>query len=130
MPLTYEIDRSKDLTIFTAAGEVTYNEFLNAVDSYIKAGPTRYEILDCLNSTGWETVTFEQIKQVIQREASRSSRNNWQTAIVVSSNIGLTLTRIYQGMTEVETTPQQAKVFRSLEDAYLWLNIPQEESGK
>lgn len=128
MPITFEIDRSKDLTIFTMTGDVTHAEIGNALNSYASAGPTHYELYDFSNGTG-KTVTFKQIKEMIDKEASRSSRKRWKMAIVVFRDIGFSMARILQGMTEVEKTPQTAKVFRSLEEAYKWLNLPQGESG-
>ncbi len=128
MPFTYEIDRSRDLTLFTATGNVTHDVLIDTIDSYVEAGPTNYELHNLLNVTGI-TVTFEQIRQLIERVSSRSTRTNFQTAIVASSDSSFKMARIFQGMTEVEKTPQKAKVFRSLDDAYEWLDIPPEGSG-
>jgi len=128
MPFTFQIDRSKDLTIFTATGDVTFKEMISIFDSYYEAGSTHYEIYDFSRGTG-ETVTFKQIGQMIEKGASRPSHKNWQTAIVVSNDIGFKMARIFQGMTEIGKTPQKAKVFRSLDDAYEWLDIPPIGSG-
>ena len=129
MPITFEIDRSRDLTIFTITGDITFAELINTLDSYSNAGPTHNELYDFLNGT-IQSMTFEMIKQTVEKEASRSSRNSWKMAVVVSRDIGLSMGRILQGMTEVEKTPQLVKVFRSLDDAYKWLDLPQEESAQ
>jgi len=123
MPIIFEIDRPRDLTIFTGTGDVSYDDLINALASYEKAGPTRYEIFDFRKFTG-ETVNFMEISQIVEIGKKRPS--GWQTAVVVSSDTGLILGRIFQGMTEVEDTHQVAKIFQSIEDAYEWLNIPQE----
>jgi len=128
MPMTFETDRSMDLTIFTADGDVTHEELISNLESYIEAGTTHHELYDFSSGTG-NTLTFENISQMTEVQKSRYPRKTWKTAIVVHREYGFNMGRIYQGMTEVEGTGQVIQVFPSLDDAYVWLNIPQEESG-
>ena len=121
MPIVFKIDRPRDLTIFTGTGDVSYDDLINALASYDKAGPTRYEIFDFRKFTG-EPVNFMEIRHLVEKGKKRPF--GWQTAVVVSRNTDLFLGRIFQGMTEVETTHQVAKIFQSIEDAYEWLDIP------
>lgn len=131
MSITFEINRSKGLTIFTVTGEVVFDELIHAIEKYIKTGPTPFEIYDFRNGTG-ESFTSEQIDRLIERgkDFVESSPGGSKTALVVSKDIDYGLSKVYQALGEIGKIPWETEVFRSMDKAYQWLNLPLEESGE
>jgi hypothetical protein len=127
MPITSKFDRAKNLTIFTVSGDVTFDELAENLTAYIEAGPTRLELYDFSEGTG-NTVNFEHIAQLVEIQKTRYPRVPWKTAFVVHRDVGFKMTMIYKGMAEVEGTAQRVKVFRSLDDAYDWLEETPEDA--
>jgi hypothetical protein len=103
MPMTFETDRSKNLTIFTVTGDVKYDEFRRILGSYSEAGVTFFELYDLRNNTG-ESFTSEQIKQLV-RDAQLSidlRPKGSKTALVVSKEADYGMARVYKAMAEIE----------------------------
>jgi len=129
MPMTFQVDRPKDLTIFTVIGDVEFDELVHTHNSYGDAGLTRFEIYDLRNGT-LESFTSEQMNQLaIVGKASIDLRpKGCKTALVVSKDIDFGMGRVYQALSEIEGVTWETEIFRSMDEAYQWLNIPQEKS--
>ncbi len=128
MPITFEIDRSKNLTVFTGTGNVTLEELTLKVEECFEAGYTRFEIYDFRNANG-DNVTFKKVLQLVEYTKSYSFPPGNKIAMIVVNNIDYNMAKIYQGLAEIEGLPGTVQLFHSLDDAYQWLNIPQNESG-
>jgi len=131
MPITFKTNQSKSLTIFTATGDVTYNEAVNTLGAYTKDGYTRLELFDFSNGTG-QSFTSEQIEQVLEMgKANLDMRPaDGKTALVVSKDIDYGLSRVFQTLSEIEGITWEVEVFRSMNEAYEWLSLPQKGSEK
>jgi hypothetical protein len=131
MPMTFETDRSKDLTVFTITGSVTYEEFRRTLVSYAEAGTTNLEIYD-LRESATGSFTSDQIRQLVEdaKGSVHSRSKGSKTALVVGKDIHYGTSRVYQAFAEMESLTWGVEVFRSLDEAYEWLGIPQEESGR
>ena len=126
MPLTFKVDQAKNLTIFTASGDVTYDELINALESYIVSDPTTKQIFNFSNSTAL-TLNFEKFRQLAERAKTRIPNGEWQTAIIVSGEVGYGKASIYRGLSDIEDIPQDVRIFSNINEAYEWLGTPQEE---
>ena len=129
VPFTYEIDRSKDLTIFTGTGNVTLEELTLKVEECSEAGYTRFEIYDFRKAKG-DDFTFEKILELVGFTKSYSFPPGNKIAMVVAHMTDHNRARIYKGMAEIEGLPGEVQLFQSLDDAYEWLDIPQEGPGE
>ena len=125
MPMTFQTDLSKELTVFTVTGTVKLREWLNTLQAYARAGPTRYELFDIRDAEGGG-FTSKEIDPLIEGAKSRSDARpaGGKTALVVSTDVHFGMSRVYQAISEIEGITWESEAFRSIEDAYKWLNIP------
>lgn len=121
MPITFDIDRSKDLTCFTLTGEVDLQAYLSALYRYSKEQPTKYELYDAtglegqrLSSDDIETIA----KNLLQYAEIRPAGS--KTAVVVAADIDFGLMRMVALLTDQQVS-YEIEVFRSNEQALAWL---------
>jgi len=130
MPMTFKTDPSEDLTIFTVTGDVGFAELVNAHNSYGAAGLTRFEIYDLRNGTLGSFTSEQMDKLAIVGKASIGLRpKRCKTALVVSEDVDFGMGRVYQALSEMAGVTWGTEVFRSVDEAYDWLDVPQEKSG-
>lgn len=129
MPISYTIDRAKDLTLFTATDDVTYDDALTALGAYTKEGYTRFELFDFRNGTG-RSFSTEQIELMLEMGKTNVGLRpaGGKTALVVSQDIDYGLSRVFQTLSEIEGITWEVEVFRSMDEAYEWLGISQDLS--
>ena len=123
MPMTYNIDRSKDLTVFTLSGEVSFQEFISVINEYGREGPTLFELYDLRAITGRRMTSGEMnsFADFLARHPDMRKPGN-KTAVVVSADIDYGLSRMISILTE-ETTAYDIESFRDLDEAWEWLGI-------
>jgi len=129
MPMTFQSDLSKEFTIFTITKDVMYDEFRNTLRSYAETGTTSFEIFDFRNSSEY-SFTAEQIDQLIDDAKSSTNSRPFgsKTALVVNNDVDYGMSRVYQALSIAEGLTWETGIFRSLDEAYKWLNLSQEES--
>ena len=121
MPISFNIDRNRDLTILIFSGEVTLTEFINTLHTYIDNKPTTYEIYDLRDLSG-DRFSADEIKE-LARFLSKSvpkRPSGGKTAVIVDRDIDFGLSRMISMMMD-QLVQYQIEVFRSVDDAYAWL---------
>ena len=123
MPITFIIDRSKNLTTFTMTGEVFFHEFMQILNAYGKQGPTLQEVYDARSIEG-KRPTTDQMNMLAEYLTKYSDKraSGSKTAIVVSESIDFGLSRMLSLLTDDNTT-YDIEVFRNIAEAYQWLEI-------
>jgi hypothetical protein len=123
MPITYDIDRSRDLTVFSVSGEVGYQEFISALNDYGRKGTTFFELYDLRSISGKRLTTGEisSLADFLSRHPELRSPGN-KTAVVVSEDIDYGFSRMISILTE-DTTAYDIEVFRDIDGAWKWLGI-------
>jgi len=121
MPITYDIDRSQDLTTFTLSDEVTFEDMMAVLALYGKEGPTIYELYDARTLAG-KRLAFEEMNKLAGYLARFSEKrpSGSKTAIVVAKDVDFGLSRMIQILTET-TTIYDIQGFRDMDEARQWL---------
>ena len=116
-------EASSDLTIFTVIGQVTHGE-IKEVITYFYEGVTSKNVLWDLKKGKFELISNEEIQDLVNIPKSQyMARKGGKTAIVADKDLAYGMARIYETRTQISTLPFDTKVFRTIEDAYQWLNF-------
>ncbi len=121
IPVTIEPTEIEDLTRVTLSGTVPFDEFIKALNTYGKAGPTRFELYDVRKLEGerFSTTDIDLLIDYFRRHPDRRPAGS-KTAVVVSKTVDLGLSRMVSILSEGIVT-FKIEAFRSLEDAMAWL---------
>ena len=124
MSINFTIDRTRDLTIFILAGEVTLSELIDTIDAYSKSDPTLYEIYDARQIYGDRLTTAEiqKLAVYLKSHADRRALGS-KTAVVISNEIDFGLSRMISSLTDQEV-PYKIEVFGTMDKAHQWLDEP------
>ena len=123
MAIDINVDRSKQLTIFTGIGELTFDEITESITSFYDSNPTLNALFD-LNNASANALSANQIRQIVELiQKLRVVREGGQTAIVATTDINYGLARMFEAMA---ANPSQnpfveTKVFRDIKAAFAWL---------
>ncbi len=122
MPITKQIDPSRDLTIFVAGGELSFPEILLELENFYvnnKSKPSKFSIWDLRNATVGP-ITPYQITRVSGMVVKYSkSRKGGKTALIASQEMIFDLARIFKA--ETMDAVIDFKVFRDIDEAMEWL---------
>jgi len=93
----------------------------NTILSFLKETPTHYELWD-FTSASYPNISIEDLREFsfIARKYG-SSKQGGKTAIVAPKDLEYGLSRMFKTMTEIVEVPFEVHVFRSLDEAMLWL---------
>ena len=125
MPISYQINRSRDLTVFTLSGQVLFSELTDSLSAYGKDGTTVYELYDLRKLRGerLSTVDIERLVGYFNLFAN-TRPNNSKTAVVVKEDIDFGISKTVALLTEIDgVVPYQINVFRAMDDALKWLDL-------
>ncbi len=122
MPITYHIDRERNLVTISANGnlnEPEYREIRARIASDPQFRPGMYQLED-FRSVVEHNFTTEGYDSFLDQEISlRQFFGNARHAIVTSSDLHFGLTR--KLIVEIGDSHQDTRVFRSMEEAEAWL---------
>ena len=114
-------DPERQLTVFNCSGELTRTELYNAIISFLKETPTQYELWDFTNAR-FPTVSKEDLRDsAFLGRKYGSNKRGGKNAIVAPENLEYGLSRMFKMMAEIVEVPFEVRVFRSLDEATLWL---------
>jgi hypothetical protein len=122
MPITYQIDRLQDVTIFHLFGEITIHDLINSIREYLHQGKTFYAIYDfrCLGEASLSVEKIQMLSDFIIRKSSRLGLVG-RTAIVVDREIHYNLFQMLSSLVK-NKIQIRVNVFRNISDAYSWLD--------
>ena len=126
MAITSEVEKTKNLTIYTLTGELTLDEILNALKSFWEAHTLTLNLLWDARSAKLSQLKSEEVAKITgfisQYKHRFEERKGGKAAIVASSNLQYGLSRILGTFYEIEGFPTQLKIFRILDEAMEWLD--------
>ncbi len=121
MPITLDINRSKDLSIITFTGDFNFHELINTLNHYGKRQPTLNEIYDIRAMTAEGPSSNELYDLARYLKAYADSRpSNSKTAVIAEKDLHFGSSRMIGMFLEFEVH-YQVNVFRCLDDAHQWL---------
>ncbi len=124
MPITSHIDKAKDLTVFTATGVLSFDKVLPVVKAFYDGDPTKHVLWDLIDITDVQ-LTSEEVEAIANfRPRYEGQRASGKTAFVAQKDILFGLSRMFEIRSSVGEAPHSIMVFRSIDEAYKWLDEP------
>ncbi len=128
MPIAYQINRFRDLTIFTLSGQVLFSELTDSLSAYGKDGTTVYELYDLRKLTG-ERLSNAEIERLVGyfNLFANNRPDNSKTAVVVRADIDFGISKTVALLTDIDgVVPYKINVFRDMDQAVKWLDLEAE----
>jgi hypothetical protein len=115
-------DQSNSLTTFSVDGTLTLKEILDVLKTFKAEPPAKNILWDFSKANvGYSFNVTDLQKTAIVAKSNIGLRPNSKTAFVATSDIGFGLIRMYTTFLELQEIAHEIQVFRSLEEAYQWL---------
>ena len=120
------IERERDLTILTLTGPVAAADLVGALRDFY-AGPCTARALWEFTGCALHNAKMVDLGAVLAAAKKLAPRRaGGKTALVMPSDLGFGLARMYDSMAELKNHPVGHGVFRNREDALHWLAAPAE----
>ncbi|HSQ85074.1 MAG TPA: hypothetical protein VLM43_10140 [Desulfobacterales bacterium] len=124
MQITTQIDKSKDLTVFTVKGVLSFDNAMPVIKAFYEGDPTKHVVWDMTNITEVQLTSEEVIKIATFGPRTEGKREIGKTALVAHKDILFGLSRMFETHSDMVNSPYPVMVFRSIEQAYKWLVEP------
>jgi len=126
MPITSQVDKTKNLIIYTLTGELILDDIQSTIKSFWEA----YELtLNALwdarraKLTNLKSSDMESIAAFIGQYTHRfEERKGGKSAVVASSDLQYGLSRILGTLYEIKDFPTKLQIFRQMDEAMEWLD--------
>lgn len=123
MPISLQIDRSKQLTICRATGMLSFDEVTASIRSFYAANPTLTVLCD-LRRASAEQISSKDVRQIAEliRQFNKD-RQGGRTAIVSESGVTYGVARMLETIISIPGNDfgYQLRVFRDINIASEWL---------
>jgi hypothetical protein len=121
MPIKTTRDKGKNLTSHIVTGHASEEKMYRVLEEFYGQETTALVLWDMLQAE-LAHVTPNMLQKFIRRAAELGvSRRGGQTAVVAPDDRQYGLGRMSEILSEFESTPFSFRVFRSRQDALLWL---------
>ena len=122
MTISAHIDNSRQVTIFTAVGAITFSDVMAALESYYNDAPTPNIIWDFRDARPGEVILPRKLKEIASFAQQRPRmRTGGKTAFVASQDLVFGILKMYEGFAARAELAHSVKTFRSMEEALTWL---------
>ena len=126
MPITSQVDKTKNLVIYTLTGELTLDDIQSTIKSFWEAHELTLNALwDARRAklTNLESSDMESITALIGQYTHRfEERKGGKSAVVASSDLQYGLSRILGTLYEIKDFPTKLQTFRQMDEAMEWLD--------
>jgi len=126
MPITSQVDKTKNLVIYTLTGELTLDDIQSTIKSFWEAQELTLNALwDARRAklTNLESSDMESITAFIGQYTHRfEERKGGKSAVVASSDLQYGLSRILGTLYEIKDFPTKLQTFRQMDEAMEWLD--------
>ncbi len=121
MTITITIDEKRDLTLFTAEGELTFREQMTALRKFYRGNPSANVIWDFRKIAG-NRISSQELQKIISFiKQHESKRPLGRTALIAATDLDFGLSRMGQTYADVEDLSWEMEAFRSLAPALRWI---------
>jgi hypothetical protein len=120
--LSQVYDDTRRLTIFTAEGDLTFDEQMGALRDFYQGTPTANVIWD-LRMTRGNSISVVELRKIIafiKQYAEKRPRG--RTALVSANNLDFDWGRVVEMYAEIENLPWHIRTFPLMDDATGWVN--------
>lgn len=115
------VDQEKNITVFSVVGDVTGEEYEQAICDFYEIGPTTKYVLWDLTEALLEHVKSSEVFGLQIPRSAASKREGGKTAIVAPSDLAYGLARMYESGAADGELPFSTSIFRTPEEAMQWL---------
>jgi len=121
MSITSKIDTEKDLTIFTAKGNSSFEEFMAVAKSFYAGEPTRNVLWNIDQTSVWD-LSGEDILNLSQY-APRINKSKFgaKTAFVAPDDLSSALSKLFVRLGQSKKLKIDIKIFKSEAEALVWI---------
>jgi hypothetical protein len=123
--ITTDVDRERDLTVYTVTGKVVDREAAFALLAAWESSPTLNSLWDLRNANA-DQVGPDEVRWIGSTIAKHGAiRKGGKAAVVAPREIEHFLGSLGKSAFEQENPAYQAAVFRDMEAALAWLGVPE-----
>ena len=123
MAIEIKTDTSKDLTVFSAVGEIDFNAQMAVLKTFYHGTPTKNVIWDFRSISG-SRISPDEISRIIEFiKANEHKRPDGKTALVTSELVDFGLARMSGIMSELRKMTVKLESFKSFDAALDWLGV-------
>lgn len=121
MAATFHIDKTRNLAVFKVTEVPTYDDLMTVIEQFYAGKITRNVLWDFseITDVGLTSKDIEKLAEYSPRY--EKVRPNGRTALVASSNAAYGMARMFSIFGEVRNLPYPVMTFRTLPEAYAWL---------
>ncbi len=127
MSITSKIDPSKQFSTFVVTGKISSNEIVDTVESFYKNQPSNNVLWDFRYADLEALLYSDELENI----TTSLTKLNWKlirvgkTAIVASTDLWFSLSRMYSKFVEIKDLSHNVQVFRFMNEAIKWLGSEQ-----
>lgn len=120
--LSFRNDADLHISTMVVTGVVTPDELIDAAGKFYADEPSSFAICD-MSQANLRLFSSADVQRMLNFTVQRAqSRSGGKTAIIASGDLEFGLSRMYQSMADIADHPVSIRVFRSEEEALLWLH--------
>ena len=121
MPISVTSDQSRDLTIFTATGDLTFDDQMRVLREFYSGKPTKNALWD-FRIVGRDRITASELVQI--RDFIRlhhDTRPGGKSAVVYDHSRDFGLSEVCDELSEIAEMQFKIRSFDNLDEAMKWL---------
>jgi hypothetical protein len=121
MTMTRSVDQEKQLTVFTAVGDLSFDRMMSAIEPFYKEHPTKNVLWD-FRKASLKPLSSQDIENIVNWVKEHAEiRKGGKTVWVVSETADYGMIRMMSIHGELGEVPFGLNVFYSMEEAIQWL---------
>lgn len=121
MPISSKKDAKRDLTIFTAGENTSFEEFMGMIQSFYQSTPTKHTLWILDKNAIWD-LTGSQIASMAQYKPRMDKRRQGsKTAIVAPDDLTQALSDLFVLLGESKDIKIKVKMFQDKQSALEWI---------
>ncbi|MEJ2657590.1 MAG: hypothetical protein P8012_10390 [Desulfobacterales bacterium] len=121
MPITTKTDHEKQLTIHTVSGDPFFEEGMEVFKAFYEKHPTKNLLWDLRNASLHNLSSKDLEAYVDYSKRHSEARTGGKTAFVVSKDLEFGMLRMVDAFSEFAKIPFKIMTFRSIDEAFQWL---------
>ena len=121
MPISVSTDQSRDLTIFTATGDLTFDDQMRVLREFYGGKPTKHALWD-FRVIASDKITNEELVKIRDFvKMHQGKRPGGRSALVYDHSQNFGLSEVCDDLTETKGMQFKIRDFSSIEEAEKWL---------
>lgn len=121
MPISVSTDQSRDLTIFTATGDLTFDDQMRVLREFYSGKPTKRALWD-FRVISSDRITADELVRIREYiTMHHDTRPGGKSAVVYDSSRDFGLSTVCDKLAENEEMQFKIRMFSNVDEAMKWL---------